>query len=119
MNRIVAALLTAAAMLTWTAAAMAQPRHGLAMHGETKYGPDFKHFDYVNPDAPKGGDVKLGATGSFDNLNGFIIKGEAAVGLGRLYDTLMTSSADEAFTEYGLLAESIETPVDRSWVQFV
>ena len=119
MNRIVAALLTAAAMLAWTAQAMAEPRHGLAMHGELKYGPDFKHFDYVNANAPKGGSVKLGATGSFDNLNGFIVKGEAADGLGNIYDTLMSGSADEAFSAYGLLAESIETPEDRSWVQFV
>lgn len=119
MNRIVAALLIIAAVLAWNAAAQAEPRHGLAMHGQPKYGPDFKHFDYVNPDAPKGGKVKLAATGSFDNLNGFIIKGEAAVGLGRLYDTLMAGSADEAFSAYGLLAESIETPEDRSWVQFV
>jgi microcin C transport system substrate-binding protein len=119
LNRIVAALLIIAAVLAWNAAAQAEPRHGLAMHGQPKYGPDFKHFDYVNPDAPKGGKVKLAATGSFDNLNGFIIKGEAAVGLGRLYDTLMAGSADEAFSAYGLLAESIETPEDRSWVQFV
>jgi len=119
LNRIVATLLTAAAMLAWTAQAMAEPRHGLAMHGELKYGPDFKHFDYVNANAPKGGTVKLGATGSFDNLNGFIVKGEAASGLGNIYDTLMTGSADEAFSAYGLLAQSIETPEDRSWVQFV
>jgi microcin C transport system substrate-binding protein len=118
-NRLVAVLLTAAIVLTWAATTVAEPRHGLAMHGEPKYSPGFKHFDYVNPDAPKGGEVKLGSTGSFDNLNGFIIKGEAADGLGGLYDTLMTGSADEAFTEYGLLAESIEVPEDRTWVQFV
>ncbi len=46
-----------------------KPRHAIAMHGEPKYGPDFKHFDYVNPDAPKGGEVKLSAIGTFDNLN--------------------------------------------------
>ena len=119
MNRLFIVLLTATFVLTGAATAMAEPRHGLAMHGEPKYGPDFKHFDYVNPDAPKGGKVKLGSTGSFDNLNGFIVKGEAADGLGAMYDTLMTGSADEAFTEYGLLAESIEVPEDRTWVQFV
>ncbi|MBC8269438.1 MAG: ABC transporter substrate-binding protein [Rhodospirillaceae bacterium] len=118
-NRLLAVLLTATVVLTWVATAVAEPRHGLAMHGEPKYGPAFKHFDYVNPDAPKGGEVKLGSTGSFDNLNGFIIKGEAADGLGGLFDTLMTGSADEAFTQYGLLAESIEVPEDRTWVQFV
>ncbi|MBL6931421.1 MAG: ABC transporter substrate-binding protein [Rhodospirillales bacterium] len=98
---------------------MAQPSHGLAMHGQLKYGPDFKNFDYVNPHAHKGGDVKLATTGSFDSFNNFIIKGESAAGIGGIYDTLLVSSADEAFSEYGLLAESVETPEDRSWVQFV
>jgi len=97
----------------------AEPRHAIAMHGEPKYNPGFRHFDYVNPDAPKGGVAKLSDTGGFDSFNGFIIKGEAAAGIGAIYDTLMTQSADEAFSEYGLLAETIETPEDRSWVQFV
>lgn len=118
MRRLLIAPLTALAVLS-ALPAVAQPNQGIAMHGAPKYGPDFKHFDYVNPDAPKGGTVKLAATGSFDNFNGFIIKGEAAVGLGGIYDTLLTSSADEAFSEYGLLAETVETPKDRSWVQFV
>ena len=91
---------------------------GIAMHGQPKYNAGFTHFDYVNPEAPKGGTVRLSAVGSFDNLNPFIIKGEAAAGLGNVYDTLMVSSADEPFSEYGLLAESVETPKDRSWVQF-
>jgi microcin C transport system substrate-binding protein len=68
------------------------------MHGQAKYAAGFKHFDYVNPDAPKGGDVKLSTTGSFDNFNNFIIKGEAAAGLGNLYDTLLAPSAGEAFS---------------------
>jgi len=118
LRRLLIAPLTALAVLS-ALPAVAQPNQGIAMHGAPKYGPDFKHFDYVNPDAPKGGTVKLAATGSFDNFNGFIIKGEAAVGLGGIYDTLLTSSADEAFSEYGLLAETVETPKDRSWVQFV
>jgi microcin C transport system substrate-binding protein len=91
---------------------------GIAMHGQPRYGADFKHFDYVNPDAPKGGSVRLADSGSFDSLNPFIIKGEPAAGLGLTYDSLTVQSADEAFTEYGLLAETIETPADRSWVQF-
>ena len=118
MNRRLIAPLIAFALLS-ISPALAQPTHALAMHGAPKYGLDFKHFDYVNPNAPKGGAVKLAAEGSFDSFNGFIIKGEAAVGLGGLYDTLMTSSADEAFSQYGLLAETVETPKDRSWVQFV
>lgn len=92
--------------------------HGLAMHGAPKYGPDFKHFDYVNPDAPKGGVVRLASIGSFDSLNPFIIKGEAADGIGTIYDSLTVASADEPFTRYGLLAESMELADDRSWVIF-
>jgi len=92
--------------------------HAIALHGAPKYGPDFAHFDYVNPNAPKGGLVRMGGFGSFDNLNPFILKGEAADGLGMMYDTLLQSSADEPFTEYGLLAESIDLPADRSWVAF-
>jgi len=119
LNRLAFTMLVASTFIAFSFSAVAEPRHGLAMHGETKYGPDFKHFDYVNPNAPKGGDVKLATTGSFDSFNGFIIKGEAAAGIGGIYDTLLVSSADEAFTEYGLLAETVETPQDRSWVQFV
>jgi len=95
-----------------------KPAHGLAMHGDLKYGPQSKHFDYVNPDAPKGGSVRLGASGTFDTFNSFIIKGNAATGLGLLYDNLMHGSADEAFTQYGQLAESVEVPKDRSWVAY-
>lgn len=92
--------------------------HGLAMHGGLKYGPDFKHFDYVNPNAPKGGDIRLGAIGTFDSLNSFIVKGSGAAGTGLIYDSLMSNAADEAFTEYGVLAEAVRTPKDRSWVEF-
>ena len=94
------------------------PVHALAMHGKPKYGPGFGHFDYVNPQAPKGGDVRLYAMGTFDNLNAFTLKGVAAAGLGGIHDTLLTESSDEAFSEYGLLAETIEMPEDRSWVAF-
>lgn len=94
------------------------PVHGLAMHGRPKYGPDFSHFDYVVPDAPKGGTVRLADIGSFDTLNPFIIKGQAAAGIGGTLDTLLARAEDEPFTMYGLLAESVETPPDRSWVAF-
>jgi len=90
----------------------------IAMHGEPLYGPDFKYFAYVNPDAPKGGTVTLEAVGSYDSFNPFILKGSPAAGIGLLYDTLMTSSLDEAFTKYGLIAETITVPEDRSWVEF-
>lgn len=92
--------------------------HGIALHGGPAYPADFTHFAYINPAAPKGGLVRLGAYGGFDSLNSFIIKGEAADGLGLLYDTLLTPSADEPFSEYGLLAKSIDMPADRSWVAF-
>ena len=92
--------------------------HAIAMHGEPKYSKDFEHVDYVNPDALKGGSITLDAFGSYDSFNDFISKGEPAVGLGYIYETLTSRSYDEAFTEYGLLAETIEWPDDRSWVSF-
>ncbi len=90
----------------------------LSMYGDLKYPPGFKHFDYVNPDAPKGGTVKLAVIGTFDSLNPFILKGVADNGMFSTFDTLLASSTDEPFSEYGLIAESIELPADRSWVIF-
>ena len=73
--------------------------HGLSIHGDLKYGPGFKHFDYVNPDAPKGGDVRLAAIGTFDSLNPFILKGVPAAGIGRDRSTRSwSSSPDEPFS---------------------
>jgi microcin C transport system substrate-binding protein len=95
-----------------------KPVHGLSMYGDLKYPPGFKHFDYVNPNAPKGGLVKLAAIGTFDNLNPFILRGVAAAASLQTFDTLLASSADEPFSEYGLVAESLEVPDDRSWVIF-
>lgn len=92
--------------------------HGLAMHGDLKYRPGFRSFGYVNPAAPKGGELRLGAQGSYDSFNGFIIKGSSAIALGLVYDTLMTSSLDEPFSMYCLLCETVEVPADRSWVAF-
>ncbi|MFQ5995351.1 MAG: extracellular solute-binding protein [Acidiferrobacterales bacterium] len=91
--------------------------HAIAMHGKPKYGPDFQHFDYVNPDAPKGGTIRLAANGTFDSFNPLIPKGNPGIGQG-YFETLLAASADEPFTEYGLIAESIELPEDRSWVTF-
>jgi microcin C transport system substrate-binding protein len=108
-----------AALLACASGAAAEaPVHALAMHGAPKYGPGFPHFEYVTPDAPKGGEVRLHAIGTFDTLNHLNLKGVAAVGLGGLYDTLLTSSDDEAFSEYGLLAQAVEVPADRSWAVF-
>ena len=92
--------------------------HAISMYGDVKYGPNFKHYDYVNPDAPKGGLVKMAGRGTYDNLNPFILKGVSATGWSLMYDSLTDHSRDEAFTEYGLLAESIEVPNDRSYVIF-
>lgn len=94
------------------------PLYGVAMHGDLKYGPDFTHFEYANPDAPKGGEMRLSDVGSFDTLNSFIVKGEPAPGLANLYQPLMSNADDEAFSQYGQIAESIEMPEDRNWVVF-
>ncbi|WP_230532694.1 extracellular solute-binding protein [Microvirga roseola] len=95
-------------------------RHGSALLGEPKYAPGFKHFDYVNPNAPKGGLVRLGAQGTFDSFNIVVagVKGAPEQGLGLIYETLTTPSADETNTSYGLLAESFSYPEDYSSVTF-
>ncbi len=100
------------------AQAEARRAHAIAMHGEPKYGPGFAHFDYVRPDAPKGGQVRFATTGTYDSFNPWILKGDPAAGLNGVYESLTTSSSDEAFTQYGLLAETIEWPEDRSWVAY-
>ena len=82
-----------------------KPEHGMAMYGDLKYDSDFEHFDYTNPDAPKGGELRQHVVGTFDSLNGFILKGNPASGLSMIYDTLMVSSDDEPFSMYGLVAK--------------
>jgi len=117
-------LVVAALAVTATAAAQAPPAAravngpAISMYGDLKYPPGFTHFQYANPDAVKGGEVKLAAFGTFDTLNPFTLKGVPAAGLGELFDSLMAPSRDEAFSYYGLVAETIETPADRSWVAF-
>jgi microcin C transport system substrate-binding protein len=111
-----------AACLAFTplAAQEAQWRHGSALLGEPKYAPGFKQFDYVNPSAPKGGLVRLGAQGTFDSFNLAVagVKGNPAMGLGLLFETLTTSSLDEPSASYGLLAETFSYPEDYSSVSF-
>ena len=92
--------------------------HAISMHGSPKYDKDFKNFDYVNTNAPKGGSIKLHAIGSFDTLNNFILKGSPAANLSQVHDSLLVQSFDEPFTMYGLIAETITVPEDRSWVIF-
>jgi len=109
-----------AALLIASTPALAEPivSHGLAMHGTPKYPADFTHLDYVNPDAPKGGTLRMMALGGFDTLNPYTLKGMSAAGLGLTYETLTTSAADEPFSVYGLVAKTITVPEDRSWVRF-
>lgn len=92
--------------------------HGMSLFGDLKYPPDFTHLEYVNPDAPKGGELVEDVVGGFDSLNPFIVRGEAGAGSGAIYETLMTSVRDEPSTEYGLLARSVEVPDDLSYVIF-
>tara|TARA_B100001123_G_scaffold382225_1_gene453224 strand:+ start:555 stop:2366 length:1812 start_codon:yes stop_codon:yes gene_type:complete len=92
--------------------------HAISMHGTPKYDESFTHFDYVNIEAPKKGNIKIHQIGSFDTLNNFILKGSPAVNLSQVHDSLLVQSFDEPFTMYGLIAESITVPKDRSWVIF-
>ena len=130
-----------AALLIWTAvtstSALADaieglspgtgPKHAIAMHGEPLYREGFKGFGYIDPNAEQGGELTLGVAGTFDSLNPFIIKGTApTVALETAYspiqehtiERLMTRGHDDPFGLYGLLAETIEVPEDRSWVEF-
>ncbi|MEJ8570864.1 extracellular solute-binding protein [Microbaculum marinum] len=93
-------------------------RHGASLFGDLKYPAGFTHFDYANPDAPKGGTFRQSAIGTFDTLNPFNIKGAPAAGSGLVYESLMTNSLDEPSSEYGLIAESMKYPDDFSSVTF-
>ncbi|NGO50229.1 ABC transporter substrate-binding protein [Mesorhizobium camelthorni] len=106
--------------------ANAEPRHAIAMQGEPALPPDYRHFSYVNPDAPKGGSITYCVIGSFDNLNPFIVKSLRTTARGVIdtifgnlvFESLMTRNADEAFSLYGLLAETIDITPDRKTVEF-
>lgn len=89
------------------------------MYGDFKYAPGFTHFEYVNPNAPKGGVFKQAAIGSFDSLNPFIVKGNVAAGINMIYDSLLKSSSDEPFSSYGLIAEKVKVADDLSSVTFL
>jgi microcin C transport system substrate-binding protein len=115
------ALALLSACLILAAPAVAEPSHGLSVFGDLKYPADFKHFDYVNPDAPKGGVLSMIGTAdrtTFDSFNNFILKGDAAQGLEYLFDTLMTRANDEPDAVYGLVASSAEVAPDRMSVVF-
>jgi microcin C transport system substrate-binding protein len=111
--------------LTLAPAALAQTAqkttvsHAFAIHGDVKYPADFKHYSYVNPAAPKGGDVKFAAVGNtFDTLNAFTLRGVPAAGASAIYDAIMVRGAQEPSTSYCQLCETIEIPEDRSWALF-
>lgn len=91
---------------------------GTSSIGELKYSPGFKHFDYVNPDAPKGGDLKLSTSGTYDTFNPLLSKGNAATGLSLVFETLLKSADDEVLSSYGLLAEGVSFPADMSSATF-
>ena len=122
------ALATPAASLARTLPVVAQTaaepprdwRHGLSLFGDLHYPEGFPRFDYVNPDAPKGGTVRLNALGTFDNFNVVVasVKGQLAAGMGLIYGRLLASALDEVTTMYGLLAEAVDYPEDRSRVSY-
>jgi microcin C transport system substrate-binding protein len=101
------------ALLALAGTAWAAATYGLSLFGELKYGPNFTHFDYVNPDAPKGGTMRFAAIGTFDTLNPFVINGVPAAGIDMSFDTLATASEDEPASEYGLVAKSMDLAPDR------
>lgn len=113
-----ARLTVALALIFPTAPAWAIPQHGIALFGELKYKEGFKHFDYVNPDAPKGGKMKISSTVAFDSLNPYILKGVPAPGMTDFFESLMVGSLDEPQSYYGLIAESIDVAEDRTHADF-
>ncbi len=122
-SRILIVLATFSLLVTAGLPAFAQTSpshtsHGLALGGAPKYPADFTHFDYVNPDAPKGGTTRLASVGTYDTFNPYLPKGLPVSGIGLVYDTLLEKSDDEPFSEYGLVAKTIELADDHSWVAF-
>ncbi|WP_241557851.1 extracellular solute-binding protein [Falsirhodobacter deserti] len=117
--KVLKAAASCTAFLLVASQAVAEKSHGIAMYGEPALSPDFNHLPYANPDAPKGGIMITGESGGFDSLNPYIVKGRAPFFLGTwTVESLMARSIDEPFTLYGLLAESVETDDERSFVEF-
>ena len=92
--------------------------HAISMRGEPKYPADFTHFEYVNPDAPKGGMLTLYAIGTYDSFHRYAQRGSSADGIAVLHDSLMTASEDEIEVYYGLIAEKVEYSSDYTWIIF-
>ncbi|MFD1797583.1 extracellular solute-binding protein [Paracoccus aurantiacus] len=114
--------MAAATVAAMPLASLAEPTYGIAMYGEPALPSDFSHLPYADPEAAKGGSIRLGESGSFDSLNPWVLKGNPAWPVytmpGVIAETLMFRSLDEPFTLYGLLAESVETDEARSWIEF-
>jgi len=118
--------LAVSATFPFIAAVQAEPRHGLAMHGDPALPADFDHLPYADPNAPKGGRITYAFVGSYDSLNPFIVKGAETTARGiwdvslgnNVFEALLARNRDEAFTLYGLLAESVDVPDDRSSITF-
>jgi len=107
------AFAAAVVLLVSAAGAQAAPSEGMSLFGDLKYKPGFTHFDYTNPQAPKGGTMRYSAIGTFDTLNPFVINGVPADGISLIFDTLSASSEDEPASEYGLVAETIDLAPDK------
>jgi microcin C transport system substrate-binding protein len=119
MRRSAAFVLAAAIIVAGAGAvAAADGAIGLSLVGTLKYQPGFAHFDYADPNAPKGGTMKLSAIGTFDTLNPFVIRGVPAAGISQIFDTLTTPAEDEPETDYGLVAKSIEVAPDKMSVLY-
>ncbi|MGX5847835.1 extracellular solute-binding protein [Mesorhizobium sp. PL10] len=127
MGRILVWLIAAISFLAFSLQpAMSEPKHAIAMQGDPALPADYQHFDYVNPDAPKGGNITYCVVGSFDNLNPFILKSLRTTARGMLdlnygnlvFEPLMTRNYDEAFSLYGLLADSADMDPERKSIEF-
>ena len=122
MNRILLSLAACAVLATSAVSANAQnadPKRGLSVFGDLKYGNGFSHFSYANPDAPKGGALKVPGLDTFETVNPFILKGrKEPLAESLLFDTLMARAFDEPDAYYGLVAKTVEQPANKSWVAF-
>ncbi|MEL0628081.1 extracellular solute-binding protein [Psychromonas aquatilis] len=118
-NKLVSVFISIALVFTAERTIASSWQTSLSMYGDIKYQEGFKHFDYVDPNATKGGTFKQASIGSFDSLNPYIVKGNAAAGITHIYDTLLQQSADEPFSLYPLIAEKVKVADDFSWVSFL
>ncbi|MBV8336826.1 MAG: ABC transporter substrate-binding protein, partial [Alphaproteobacteria bacterium] len=118
MGKVLASFVCLLLLSGFVTAEAATKTPGMSLFGDLKYPPDFQHFDYVNPNAPKGGTMRYSAIGTFDTLNPFVIKGVPAAGIGAIFDTLTVRAEDEPESSYGLVAENIELAPDKRSVLY-